>query len=232
MERPEEIAPQHFGARARVRYRERARRFGASFAAVEYSLREGQRCRFEATLRLLRFAGWPEAGLRVLDVGCGLGDFLDFLREHSVRVARYVGIDVAPEMIEHARSLHPSAEFRCASVFDVRERFDAAVAIGAFSVRETDEAANRRLVVDTFERMQSVSRRCACISLLSDRKHTIREDEYVVDPWALASEIQARVDGRLVVDHQEMPHEVFYAVFPGPSPWKRAWDAHIESPPT
>jgi len=39
----------------------------------------------------------------ILDVGCGLGDFLSYLRTHSF-IGRYTGVDLLPELIEIART--------------------------------------------------------------------------------------------------------------------------------
>ncbi|MBL8698898.1 MAG: glycosyltransferase [Alphaproteobacteria bacterium] len=62
----------------------------------------------EAYLRFLI----PE-GLRVLVVGCGIGDLVAALRP-----ARGVGIDISPRMIDIARARHPGLEFHCGDVAD------------------------------------------------------------------------------------------------------------------
>lgn len=62
---------------------------------ASHHLRHGQ------FLRLV--ADDPEAS--VLDLGCGYGDFLAVLRAAGHR-GRYVGVDLAPGMIEAARALH------------------------------------------------------------------------------------------------------------------------------
>ena len=160
-------------------YQRRARQYGPTFEALEYSIRESQTCRFEAVLRLLRIGGWSHAGLRILDVGCGHGDLRGFLRNHGVPIRRYVGIDPVPEMIEEARRRCPDDEFHCGTVFDVEisERFDAAVAIGIFTVREASPDINQQLVRATLDRMFQLSERTACITVLSDRKASVRRDE-------------------------------------------------------
>ena len=45
-------------------------------------------------------------GLRVLDLGCGMGDTLA-----SLAPSRGVGVDFSPAMIELARANHPELEF-------------------------------------------------------------------------------------------------------------------------
>jgi len=60
-------------------------------------------------------------GLRVLEMGCGLGDLLD-----AVKPARGVGVDFSPAMITPARRHFPDLEFQVADAaeFSTNEKFD------------------------------------------------------------------------------------------------------------
>jgi SAM-dependent methyltransferase len=73
--------------------------------------------------RLLRrlYAFWVPPDLRVLEVGCSLGDLLA-----AVKPARGVGVDFSPAMIALARARHPELEFQVADVgeFSTGEKFD------------------------------------------------------------------------------------------------------------
>jgi len=64
---------------------------------------------YEDQRRYLRFLV-PE-GLKVLEVGCGLGDQLSALKP-----SRGVGIDISPAMIAEARTRHPEIDFRVGDV--------------------------------------------------------------------------------------------------------------------
>ena len=60
-------------------------------------------------------------GLRVLELGCGLGDLLA-----AVRPARGVGVDFSPAVIDLARQRHPELEFHAADAqeFSTEEKHD------------------------------------------------------------------------------------------------------------
>jgi len=60
-------------------------------------------------------------GLKVLEVGCGLGDLLA-----AVRPSRGVGVDFSPATLEVARARHPELEFVAADAvnFESDEKFD------------------------------------------------------------------------------------------------------------
>ena len=73
--------------------------------------------------RLLRgyYGFWVSPGLRVLEVGCGLGDLLA-----AVKPARGVGVDFSPAMVALARQRHPELEFHVADAaeFSSADKFD------------------------------------------------------------------------------------------------------------
>jgi trans-aconitate methyltransferase len=66
----------------------------------------------------------PQAGEKILDIGCGTGQLTAKIAESGARV---VGLDRSPEMIGQARQNYPALEFRLtdAANFSFREEFDA-----------------------------------------------------------------------------------------------------------
>ncbi len=79
-------------------YRLAQRIHGADFRTTLWASRDSQRLRFSVMAEAIDLAG-----RRVLDAGCGLGDFLAFLEEHDIRPAAYVGVDALEEVIPRAR---------------------------------------------------------------------------------------------------------------------------------
>ncbi|WP_309233404.1 class I SAM-dependent methyltransferase [Pseudarthrobacter sp. AB1] len=53
---------------------------------------------------------------QVIDVGCGLGHWTDFLQRNDVQVQ---GLDLVPEFIDSARARFPSVSYRVASLRDL-----------------------------------------------------------------------------------------------------------------
>jgi SAM-dependent methyltransferase len=91
----------------------------------------------------------PE-GPSVLDVGCGLGDFLDYLRRLGF-VGLYTGVDLVPEFVETARTRYvksqhefgPDVSFVVGDILDpelVLEPHDYVLASGLFDYRTPDIA--------------------------------------------------------------------------------------------
>lgn len=53
----------------------------------------------------------------VLDIGCGLGYFYQYLTDHGI-ICNYSGYDIVPAYIEECKRLYPEAEFECRNIFN------------------------------------------------------------------------------------------------------------------
>jgi ubiquinone/menaquinone biosynthesis C-methylase UbiE len=112
-------------------YNRHLKDFGDSPQAVRWTP-EGQLRRYGT---LIRLAG-DFSGKKVLDFGCGKGDFYGYMREKGISVD-YCGIDINENLIELARRKLPEAEF---IVMDIEERefkrdFDVIFVCGVFNLR-------------------------------------------------------------------------------------------------
>src|SRR5436309_3197833 len=104
---------------------------GATPQGVDWNGQASQNVRHLQFLRL--FADAPDAS--ILDLGCGYGDFLRFVRGEGYG-GRYLGYDAAPEMIAEASRLHgegPDRQWRVGA--SPVEDFDIAIASGIFNAK-------------------------------------------------------------------------------------------------
>lgn len=90
---------------------------------------KGQRERYGLLVEIA-----PLEGRKILDYGCGKGDFYGFLKERAVEVD-YTGTDINPELISLAGRKYPECRF---SVFDAEEEplcedFDYIFLCGVFN---------------------------------------------------------------------------------------------------
>ena len=86
-------------------------------------------------LSLLDIGGCID-GKKILDFGCGKGDFLTFLKEKNIK-AQYTGVDINEKLIALAKEKNPDSTFR---VFDLEketleEDFDYIFLCGVFNLR-------------------------------------------------------------------------------------------------
>ncbi|MBE1237287.1 class I SAM-dependent methyltransferase [Phaeovibrio sulfidiphilus] len=111
---------------------------GHSHRALDWTSTESQTGRFRV-LSDIGFAG----GDSVLDVGCGLGDFLAWMRDNDLSDVRYTGVDMTPAMIDQCRTRFPGERFFVANILESRmpfreRRFDWVVASGIFAHRKEE----------------------------------------------------------------------------------------------
>jgi len=91
-------------------YRDALAHHGPSFEATLWKSRRAQRARFRVLTRMIDLRGRT-----VLDAGCGLGDLAGYLADRRIAVARYIGIDAFPDIIDRARARAlPGAAFEVA----------------------------------------------------------------------------------------------------------------------
>jgi SAM-dependent methyltransferase len=90
-------------------------------------------------------------GSRVLDVGCGFGDFYGYLRDSGIQTD-YTGIDICPDFISIAREKYPEADFEIADFdeWNTGKTFDWVFAAGIFTIRLSD---NEEFIQNTLRRM-------------------------------------------------------------------------------
>jgi SAM-dependent methyltransferase len=137
---------------------------GPTSRGVDWNGTASHELRHRQFLRLLD--GATDAS--ILDLGCGFGDFLRFLRAQGY-CGPYLGYDVAPDMIAEALRLHGEGNDRQWRVgAKPAERRDFAIASGIFNVKgnQPTEAWARHLR-ETIDVLALAGRRGFAFNVLS-----------------------------------------------------------------
>jgi SAM-dependent methyltransferase len=162
-------------------YTARLAEHGPTPRGVDWKDDTSHRSRHRQFLRLVE----NDADASVLDLGCGYGDFLPFLRGAGHR-GRFVGYDLAPAMVEAARSLHGEGPDRAWRVgASPPEPEDYAVASGILNVKgSVPEDEWQAYVRDTIEVLGAASRRGFAFNVLtlSSDPEKRRPDLHYADP--------------------------------------------------
>jgi 2-polyprenyl-3-methyl-5-hydroxy-6-metoxy-1,4-benzoquinol methylase/RimJ/RimL family protein N-acetyltransferase len=144
-------------------YAELVEKFGHSHLSLNWGSREGQWLRFRILAEISNLNGKS-----ILDVGCGLGHFVDWLAESGIEVT-YTGLDLVPELVAEAQSIHPGYEFLQGSILDqallAGRRFDYVISSGMFA---TYKQGGQAWVEQCVQRMWAVSREGVAFNTLSD----------------------------------------------------------------
>jgi SAM-dependent methyltransferase len=90
------------------RYNKRLQKFGYSNLTLGWGKKDRSDLRFEIFKQAFNFKN-----SKILDFGCGFGDFYGYLRKNKIKPKSYLGIDINQNLINMARNLYPEAKFLC-----------------------------------------------------------------------------------------------------------------------
>lgn len=155
-------------------YSGKIREHGATAKGVDWNSTETQELRFSVLSSLL-----PDDGFHVVDLGCGYGGYADFLAPRH-RDFRYTGIDVSPDMIQHARAQHAGAtnvDFACGSAPPCA---DYVIASGIFNVRQsTPDSAWLEYIHGCIASMDAAAMRGFAFNCLTSYSDANRKRDYL-----------------------------------------------------
>jgi len=164
---------------------------GATPQGVDWNGTDSHEQRHRQFLRLLD--GNSDAS--IIDLGCGFGDFLRFLRTVGHR-GRFIGYDIAPSMIDKARELHgEDVDRQWYLGAEPAETADFAIASGIFNVKgDVTNEIWARYVHRTIDILARAGRRGFAFNVLSmssdpDRRRT---KLYYADPVDMLAQCLAR----------------------------------------
>lgn len=194
-------------------YEDKVRTFGFDHRSLGFRSRSSQEKRFEALLALGDFHG-----RRLLDVGCGFGDFLQFLGDRGIH-PDYTGLDICEPMVSRCRERFSGsgARFVAADVLQhvPADSYDYVVASGIFGL---DSPGVRERIAPTLERMSSWATAGCAANFLSSRSPVKAPARVYVDPCeALAMGLALTPAARL--DHSYLPNDFTLYLFPE-APWE------------
>ena len=158
-------------------YRSLLSEHGDSFLSLDWGSKESQIKRFE----ILADIGIND-GDSLLDVGCGLADFNEWLKKFRPGV-NYSGIDITPEMIIRARTRFPDDDFINASIFDVElpeKKYDFVVASGIFFFRKEKPLEYMLQVINNMFRLCKKGIAFNSLSVWAKNK---TDGEFYADPF-------------------------------------------------
>ena len=152
------------------------KKFGDSYEAVQYTSKESQLKRFDTLIKVADLTRCT-----VLDFGCGLGHFLEFLRSQHQSIEKYIGIEIVPEMLTFARNKYPDASFFLPTEL-TNLSFDYGFVCGTFNNKMKN---NRSFWQDTIVELFSKCKKGIAFNMMStyvdfqDRDLFYENPEYV-----------------------------------------------------
>jgi SAM-dependent methyltransferase len=187
----------------RTHYQGLFRRYGNDHRAVQHADRVSQLKRFELLAGIL-----PPEPFSVIDVGCGLGHFHDFLADRKLEFD-YLGVDIVHEFIEEAERAHagvPNARFR---VLDVRAEelprgYDYGVVCGVFNNRMDD---NDRFMRDVLVKLFAATAKGIAFNAISTYVDYQDDELYYANPLEVFDFCKRRLSRKVTLRHDYVTKE-------------------------
>ncbi|MES2142229.1 MAG: class I SAM-dependent methyltransferase [Pseudomonadota bacterium] len=151
--------------------------------------------------------------IEVLDLGCGYGAFLEFLKIKKIKF-NYFGIDVVAQMIDYAKKKYSEKEFKCIDIFDMplNKKFDYIVCNGILTqkldVRLNDMNFFLKKII---RRMFNLSTIGICFNVMSTHVNFFSPNLYYKSPSEMLFYCLSEITSKVRIDHSYGLYE--YSVY-------------------
>jgi ubiquinone/menaquinone biosynthesis C-methylase UbiE len=176
-------------------------KYGVSEHAVDWGSKESQNLRFKILAEIGELSG-----TKILDVGCGLADFYDWLAERGISV-EYNGIDITAAMIEKATSRFPDLSLSVGNLLKNNNinhnEYDYVFASGIFYRRFK---APYRFFEDMISQMYKLCAKGVAFNSLSTWSAKKTAKEFFADPIKIMT-LCNKITHKIIFKHNYLPND-------------------------
>ena len=185
-----------------ARYRNRLHEHGFSEKTLGWD-KGKQELRYNALLKHI-----PKNITSIVDVGCGLADGYEYLRE-LINDIQYVGIDIVPEFIDRCKERYPELLFYCSDYKTVKlnSNYEALIASGILNY---NDVVNYQLIEELLQYCVDSKISYLAFDLLTYNVNFKNKDNFYFDVDSVLKVIN-KFTRRFIIDHTEQPFD--YTVF-------------------
>lgn len=184
------------------------REHGPCARGVDWKDEVSQGLRFDVLSRIFK----EDPPGSVIDLGCGYGAYLKYLRDSYKFSGHYLGLDLSHDMIRKAPSIQ-NAQFRQGTLMP-DDRADYIVASGIFNVHMgTPEAQWQEYILETLDMMNACSTKGFSFNAMT--KYVDFEDPklFYADPCALFDHCKTHYARNVALYHDYGFYEFTIAVW-------------------
>ncbi|MCM8532323.1 MAG: class I SAM-dependent methyltransferase [Lentisphaeraceae bacterium] len=178
-------------------YQNRFKKFGRSYETLNWGSKESQELRFSIFSEIGRLNN-----KKLLDIGCGLGDYYNFLTDNKIDCS-YKGIDLVEDLVGEAKQLFPEATFEVEDLFSMEAEYDFIFASGIFYLRKEKPFEYMKAVI---EKMFSLCTNGVAFNSLSTWALKTDDGEFCADPVKVL-EFCKSITQNLVLKHDYHPSD-------------------------
>ena len=174
---------------------------------------QGQQMRFAALAKFIRD---KELDHTILDIGCGLGDYYEYLWTNGFTRIEYTGMDILKVMIDGARNKYPDQTFLAKEFlsYEFKTSFDFIFCSGAMNLLNGGTIQRHENMIQAFILKMYAIADIGCIFNVLDKQYKSQFHEkdlfYYADSSMIEHMCNATGGTVRVIEHPETFDLVFY----------------------
>jgi len=161
------------------RYSNRYKELGYDIKTLGWGSTEQQYYRFSQTLQL----GLNFDDKKIIDIGCGFGDYVNFLTNNNITFSSYLGVDINPDLIHESTERHAAnikREFKVLDLTENREQkplADIGVMLGLLNLNLKNKMDNYEYTFNLINNAFSLVNEALVVDFISNRKDSSYPEE-------------------------------------------------------
>tara|TARA_B100000953_G_scaffold79822_1_gene64848 strand:+ start:1669 stop:2268 length:600 start_codon:yes stop_codon:yes gene_type:complete len=174
---------------------------GYSPKSLAYSGEKSQKIKFNIVTEV-----GIEDNCSVLDVGCGFGDYFNYLKQRGIKNVKYCGIDISNKIVDFAKEKNSLVNVIQGNVLDLSddEKYDYVISLGFNCVKT---GSNWRTLTQVLDKMWKLSKKGIAYNAVSTFSEDSPRKIYFVSPAKVIDYIMNNLTYKVVFRHDYMPHD-------------------------
>ena len=174
---------------------------GYSPKSLAYSGEKSQKIKFNIVTEV-----GIEDNCSVLDVGCGFGDYFNYLKQRGIKNIKYCGIDISNKIVDFAKEKNSLANVIQGNVLDLSddEKYDYVISLGFNCVKT---GSNWETLTQVLDKMWKLSKKGIAYNAVSTFAEDSPRKIYFVSPAKVIDYIMNNLTYKVVFRHDYMPHD-------------------------
>lgn len=174
---------------------------GYSPKSLAYSGEKSQKIKFNIVTEV-----GIEDNCSVLDVGCGFGDYFNYLKQRGIKNVKYCGIDISNKIVDLAKEKNSLVNVIQGNVLDLSddEKYDYVISLGFNAVKT---GSNWETLTQVLDKMWKLSKKGIAYNAVSTFSEAKPRKIYFVSPAKVIDYIMNNLTYKVVFRHDYMPHD-------------------------
>lgn len=152
-------------------------------------------------------------GKKILDVGCGMGDFYSYLISKNVKPKSYTGVDMVSKMVDGAKRKHPKATF---ALMDLcreipKEKFDYVFESGIFNLKVSDWDKTTHKILENMFKAAKAGIAVNFLSVFSPFEKD--KSSHYEDPFKITRFVSEKLSRNFILRHDYRPNDFTVYIF-------------------